>query len=74
MNDEAIFVSTNVEYDAVVGNKIDSRAERPFYVRGILPSRSDDDGEPSSDRIFGLRVALPKHSQCAASDHLHVAI
>jgi hypothetical protein len=72
MNDQAIFISRNVENQSIVGDKIDSRAKLVLDVLWRVPRGLTCDTIPNPERDFGLWGKAPKLLPWPQGDHLHV--
>jgi hypothetical protein len=68
---ERVSVTGEIEYQSIVTDKIDGRAERPLDVIRVAPSRLRHNRKPRPNRTFSLGVAFPKLLQGPASDHPH---
>jgi hypothetical protein len=71
MDDQPVFVPTEIENDPVVAHEIDGVAELPFDLVWVRPARPGRNCEPGADWTFGLRVTRPEFFQSPARDHLH---
>ena len=57
-HDQPIFVATDIENQAIIGDKIDRRAELGFDIGGTGPVRLCDDSVPSPQRLLSLGLLL----------------
>ena len=73
VDDQPILISAEIEDDAIVADEINRRSELSFHVRGVAPLGFLRCGEPQANRLFGLRMKLPKLLESSPSDHLHSA-
>jgi hypothetical protein len=74
MDDQPILVSAEIEDDAIVADEINSRSELSFDIRRTAPLGLLRCGEPQADRLFSLRMTLPKLLERSPGDHLHSAL
>lgn len=70
MDQESVFVAADIEDYAIVGDEI-GRAELGSDVSWPRPLRLKNRAMPSSQRVLGRRMLLPKSSQRAQRDDLH---
>lgn len=71
VDNQPIFVSTEIEDDAIIADEINRRSELSLHFRRVTPLRPLRRGKPQADRLFGLRMTLPKLLESSTGDHLH---
>ena len=74
VDDQAVFVATQIKDHSIITNEIDSPAELPFYFGRIGPPCLGRNRDPGPDRAFGMRVTRPEFPQRPTGDNLHSKI
>jgi hypothetical protein len=71
VDDQPIFIAGKIKDHAVVGDEINCRSELSLHIRWAAPGCLLCRGKPQANRLFGLRMTLPKLLQSSTGDHLH---
>jgi hypothetical protein len=72
VNDETVFIASDIKNDPVITNEIDGRSEVIFYVMRRRPVSTLNESEPSFKRRLRMLVTFPKYTQCSLGNYLHL--
>src|SRR5437660_1756265 len=73
MDDQPIFVSADIENEAILAYEVHTCPKLELDLRGTSPLRSGHNGKPRAERTLRLRMTLPELLQGSASNHSHRA-